>query len=211
MSRRRERRRPAEVDLVVASSKLGISGVVCLTLVAAFALPVFAQTSSPSLAAVADREKQRRAGIDQESKVYTNDDLRGGLRLTTGRATAVSEPDSAPPSEGVTSESNDPQAAPDTDAPERDEGYWRDRITSARDDMRRAELMAAALQNRVDGLWAEFTAHDDPVQRSEIGQNRNDALHELQRTEAEVDRLSQEILDIQEEARRSGIPPGLLR
>ena len=194
----------------MASSTLGVSGVLWLTLVAAFALPVYAQTSSPSLAAVADREKQRRAGLDQESKVYTNDDLRGGLRLTTGRAT-VPEPVSAPPSEGVTSESNDPQAAPDPDAPDRDEEYWRDRITSARDDMRRAELMAAALQNRADGLWAEFTARDDPVQRSEIGQNRSDALQELQRTEAEADRLRQEILDIQEEARRSGIPPGWLR
>ena len=191
--------------------KLGVSGVAWLIFVAGFALPVYTQTSSPSLAAVADREKQRRAGLDQESKVYTNDDLRGGLRLTTGRATAVPEPDSSPPSVGVTSESSDPQAAPDPDAEDRDEDYWRDRIASARDDMRRAELMAAALQNRADGLWAEFTARDDPVQRSEIGQNRNDALQELQRTEAEADRLRQEILDIQEEARRSGIPPGWLR
>ena len=191
--------------------KLGVSGVAWLIFVAGFALPVYTQTSSPSLAAVADREKQRRAGLDQESKVYTNDDLRGGLRLTTGRATAVPEPDSSPPSDGVTSESSDPQGAPDPDAEDRDEDYWRDRIASARDDMRRAELMAAALQNRADGLWAEFIARDDPVQRSEIGQNRNDALQELQRTEAEADRLRQEILDIQEEARRSGIPPGWLR
>ena len=71
--------------------------------------------------------------------------------------------------------------------------------------------MAAALQNRIDGLWAEFTARDNPLQRSEIEQNRNDAIQELQRTEAEVDRLSQEILDIHEEARRSGVPPGWLR
>lgn len=188
-----------------------MSGVAWFTLVAAFALPVFAQTSSPSLAAVADREKLRRAELDHESKVYTNDDLRGGLRLTTGRAAAVPEPDSASPSDGVTFEPDDPQAVPDSDTPVRDEAYWRDRITLARDDMTRAELMAAALQNRVDGLWAEFTAHDDPVQRREIERNRNDALQELQKTGTEVDRLTREILEIHEEARRSGVPPGWLR
>ena len=71
--------------------------------------------------------------------------------------------------------------------------------------------MAAALQNRIDGLWAEFTARDNPIQRSDIERNRNDAIRELERTEAEVDRLHQGILDIQEEARRSRVPPGWLR
>ena len=71
--------------------------------------------------------------------------------------------------------------------------------------------MAAALQNRIDGLWAEFTARDKPLQRNEIEQNRNDAIRELQQTEAEVDRLEQEIRYIQEEARRSHVPPGWLR
>ena len=71
--------------------------------------------------------------------------------------------------------------------------------------------MAAALQNRIDGLWAEFTARDNPLQRSEIEQNRNDAIRELQQTQAEVDRLDQEIRDIQEEARRSRVPPEWLR
>lgn len=75
----------------------------------------------------------------------------------------------------------------------------------------RLPLMAAALQNRIDGLWAEFTARDNPLQRIEIEQNRNDAIQELQRTEAEVGRLDQEIRNIQDEARRSRVPPGWLR
>ena len=71
--------------------------------------------------------------------------------------------------------------------------------------------MAAALQNRIDGLWAEFTARDNPIQRSQIEQSRNDAIRELERTKTEAERLDQEIRDIQEEARRSGAPPGWLR
>ena len=71
--------------------------------------------------------------------------------------------------------------------------------------------MAAALQNRVDGLWRDFTARDDPFQRAEIGQDRIEALQELEHTETDIVRLDQEIRDIQEEARRSGVPPGWLR
>lgn len=69
----------------------------------------------------------------------------------------------------------------------------------------------AALQNRVDGLWADFTARDDPLQRAQIEQNRLDAISELEYTRGEIDRCEQEIADIQEEARRAGAPAGWLR
>ena len=71
--------------------------------------------------------------------------------------------------------------------------------------------MASALQNRADGLWAQFTATDDPAQRSEVRRQRNEALAELRRTQAETERLEQEIHDAHEEARRAGVPPGWLR
>ena len=173
------------------------------------ALPVCAQT--PSLADIAEKETERRAALDERSKVYTDDDLHGGLRLTTGGITPEAETDSSPPPDEVIPPTDDTQLTPESDVSARDEEYWRDRITSAREDRRRAALVAAALQNRIDGLWAEFTARDDPLQRSELEQNRHNALQELQRTEVEVDHLDQEILDIQEEARRSGVPPGWLR
>jgi len=71
--------------------------------------------------------------------------------------------------------------------------------------------MAAALQNRADGLGAQFTAVDDPARRSVVERQRAAALEELERTRAEAERLDQHIRDIQEEARRAGAPPGWLR
>ena len=62
-----------------------VCGIVCVVLVYGFASPVCAQT--PSLADVAAKEKARRAALTETSKVYTNDDLRGGLGLTTGSMT----------------------------------------------------------------------------------------------------------------------------
>ena len=172
------------------------------------AAPVLAQ---PPLADVARQEKARRTAIheDDRAKVYTNDDLRGGPRLTT--AVTIPQPtETDPPSPTAAL----PDAAPvETLAgdPDRDEAYWRDRITAAREAKQRAELVAAALRNRVDGLWAQFTARDNPFQRATIEQDRLDALDELVNTQADVERLDQEILDIREEARRAGVPPGWLR
>ncbi len=209
---RRQTGCPARRTVLIQSmqaTRLAVRGVVCVVLVHWFVPPVCAQP--PSLADVAAMERERRATLDETSKVYTNDDLRGGLRLTTGSVPPQVDVDSRPAPDTAATPPDDPEATPEPDPPTRDEEYWRERITSARDGRRRAELMAAALQNRIDGLWAEFTARDNPLRRSEIEQNRNDAIQELQRTEAEVDRLSQEILDIHEETRRSGVPPGWLR
>ena len=49
------------------------------------AAPTLAQ---PPLAEIAREEKERRASISEKSRVYTNDDLLGGLRLTTGTSSA---------------------------------------------------------------------------------------------------------------------------
>ena len=165
-----------------------------------------------SLADIATREKARRASIGDKSKVYTNDDLRGGPRLTTG-IPPVSPPSADPSDLATALPSADDKVLdrPDNQESELGENYWRSRIMTARDGRQRAELMAAALQNRVDGLWRDFTARDDPFQRAEIGQDRIEALQELEHTQADVVRLDQEIRDIQEEARRSGVPPGWLR
>ena len=167
-----------------------------------------------SLADVAADEKARRAKIGEKSKVYTNDDLRGGPRLTTGSPPATTTSADAgdlTTALPATDDDDDVLDGPDTQDIELGEDYWRNRIMTARDERQRAELMAAALQNRVDGLWADFTARDDPFQRAEIGQDRIEALQELEHTEADVIRLDQEIRDIQEEARRAGVPPGWLR
>ncbi len=183
----------------------GPLGVLTILLMAA---PALAQ---PPLAEVAREEKERRASISEKSRVYTNDDLGGGLGLTTRRPASPAEgTDPIEPAPSAAAAGPDAPPTPETD-PQRTEEFWRQRITTAREGHRRAELLVDALQNRVDSLWADFTARDDPFQRAQIEQDRNDALAELERTRAEVDRSKQEIADIQEEARRAGVPPGWLR
>ena len=175
-----------------------------------------AHAAAQSLAEIARQEKLRRAALAEQAaaegaqpKVYTNADLRGGGRLTTSEgpgtpleaAGAAATTGAPPPAEGT----------PQTAGVPTSEDQWRNRITAVRQARDRATLLAEALQNRVDGLWTEFTALDDPAQRAVIEQNRQDALEELEQTQVELEGLTRQIADIQEEARRANVPPGWLR
>ena len=173
------------------------------------------QVAAQPLADIARQEKLRRealaakAAADNVSpKAYTNADLRGGGRLTT---TDVSRPPPPAASAAETALTSTTEDAPEPPGATLDEDQWRSRINAVRQARDRAQLMAEALQNRVDGLWADFTGRDDPAQRAVIEQNRLAAVEELDRTTAEIETLTQQIVDIQEEARRANVPPGWLR
>ena len=168
-----------------------------------------------SLVETARQEKARRAAIAPEDRapVYTNDDLRGSGGLTVGTLPSAAEPAARAGSGRAgreTAAGQDDGAEPETGGvPGEDE--WRARMTSAQEARARAELTASALQNRADGLWAQFTAMDDPARRRVVERQRSEALAELERTQAEAERLEQAIRDLHEEARRAGVPPGWLR
>lgn len=179
-------------------------------------MPTLAGAGAPaqSLVDLARQEQARRAAIApaDRSRVYTNDDLRdsGGLTIGVLPSAAVIDADAgsgrARHGIGVGRDTSEPEAG---DVPGEDE--WRARMTTAQEARARAGLTASALQNRADGLWAQFTAMDDPARRRVVERQRTEALAELERTQAEAERLQQEIRDIREEARRAGVPPGWLR
>ena len=172
--------------------------------------------AAQSLVEIAEQEKARRAAITPEARarVYTNDDLRDSGGLTIGASPPVvaqaADAGSGRAGHGIDSDGDTMGGEPAAgEVP--GENDWRARMTTAREARARAELMASALQNRADGLWAQFTAMDDPARRGVVERQRTEALAELERTRAEAGRLDQQIRDIEEEARRAGVPPGWLR
>ena len=187
-----------------------------LPLVATGLLLAAEASGQTPLVDAARRERARRAAIPPEEKarVYTNEDLRNSGGLTIGVLPgSVAAPVAPDPGGGLAATAAEDE--PDGTEPEasavRDEDYWRTRISAARDAQAQAALMAAALQNRSDGLWAQFTAIDDPVRRGAVERQRLEALAALEETRAERDRLDAEIREIEDEARRAGVPPGWLR
>ena len=84
-------------------------------------------------------------------------------------------------------------------------------MAQAREELRRNEMFAEALQTRINALTEDFVSRDDPAQRAEIGEDATEALAELERVKQEVEHGKKQIADIEEEARKAGVPPGWLR
>lgn len=172
------------------------------------------QVTAQPLAEIARMEKARLAGLAAKAagdeaplKVYTTADLNGAGRLTTGGAPAPSPAESEEPS--TTEDAADDATDEAVEAP--DEAEWRARVAAVRQSQERAELLAEALQNRVDALWVDFTARDDPAQRAVLDQDRQAAMQELADTQNQIEALTQELTDIRNEARRASVPAGWLR
>jgi hypothetical protein len=165
-----------------------------------------AAQSPPSLADVARREEARRKAVTKTSKVYTNEDLRADITATP------------PPSANAT------PAAPSTQVPEvnlpggktegepeKDQAYWSGRISAARAALERSKMFQDALQSRINALKTDFVNRDDPAQRAQLELERQRALAELERVKKEIADQTKAITDIEEEARKAGVPPGWLR
>ena len=84
-------------------------------------------------------------------------------------------------------------------------------MAEAREELRRNEVFVGALQTRVNTLNRDFANRDNPAQRRGLADDRSEAMGELTRVKGEVERAKKQIADIEEEARKSGVPPGWLR
>ena len=164
---------------------------------------------TPTLGEVAKKEAERRKTQPATGKVYTNKDLPESARKpATSPAT-----EAATPADPVAAATEEKPAEPG-DKPQgeqKDEAYWKKRMADAREELRRNEMFAEALQTRVNTLNKDFNSRDNPAQRSRIGEDRAEALKELTRVKGEVEHSKKQIEDVQEEARKAGAPAGWLR
>src|SRR5262245_48237808 len=136
-------------------------GVLAVVLVA-LAVPAGAQ----SLGELAKKEAERRKALPTAKKVYTDDDLK---KITVPGGTASAADPAAKPGDATAPAGDataDATKTADKDkAAEKDkaagEAEWRGKMTAARENLRRSEMFAEALQSRINGLTADFTARDD--------------------------------------------------
>ena len=166
-----------------------------------------------SLGSVAKDAEAKRKTTKSPAKVYTNDQLKSDPRdvptQTPGSASAAGPDAAAASQSGVNA---DEKAKQDESAKQaKDEAYWRDRIKAERDALARSEAFASALQSQINGLYAEFTACQAPPQCNEVSAKRQKSIAELDRVKKEVAQHTKGIADIQEEARKAGVPAGWVR
>jgi hypothetical protein len=176
------------------------------------AVPVCAQ----SLGDIAKKEQERRKMTPPAARTYTNDDLKKVVPFPgeakpanpTAKPGTASDPTKVedPPKPGEAKEDG-----AKTPEPAKDEKFWRGRITAVREEIARNESFRDALQTQINSLSADFAGRDDPAQRAQIADNRQKKMAELGRVTAELEKATKAIAEIEEEARRAGVPPGWIR
>ena len=185
------------------------ASVVALVAGLGLASAMAATVTALSLGDIATQEEARRKAVNIPSNVLTHDSLRSVPTPVSAPApaAAASPAASAPPGAPAAA---DAKAKPPVDR-KAEEAAWRQRIQGARDSLQRSQMFAEALQSRINGLTADFTARDDPAQLAVVANDRQKALAELDRVKNDIVQQTKAIADIQEEARRGGVPPGWLR
>jgi DNA repair exonuclease SbcCD ATPase subunit len=164
--------------------------------------------AAQSLGDVAKKEEARRKTVKASGKVYTNDELKPAPQPSSTPPPASTDQSASAPASGSTASDAAPAA---TASPKGDEASWRRRMTDARDAVQRLETFAAALQNQLNSLATDFVNRDDPVQRSGIAQKRDSVSAELERVKKDIAAKTKAISDIQNEARKAGVPAGWVR
>jgi hypothetical protein len=185
------------------------------SLIVGVAGPLHAQ----SLADLSKQEEDRRKGIKAPAKVYTNKDL--------GSVPAAPVPE--PPADVKGDQAKEPEKGKEKDAgkekgqekgqekeaakpaDQKDQAYWSGRVKALQSQLDRDESFAQALQSRINGLSTDFANRSDPAQRAVIDRDRTKALGELDRLKQAIQNDKKAVTDLQDEARRSGVPPGWLR
>jgi hypothetical protein len=185
-----------------------------IALLVVFSCAFAGAAQGQSLAEVARQEEVRRKAVKDSGKVYTNTDLRPDITKTPAAAAAATADGKAPPDAGKADADGKAAGQGDkakTDEPVKDQAYWSRRIGDARAALERSRIFADALQSRLNALTADFVNRDDPAQRAQIELERKRATSELERVTKEIAEGTKAIADIEEEARKAGVPPGWLR
>jgi hypothetical protein len=184
-------------------------------LIAAALLALAVPVSAQSLGEIAKREAERRKTLPTAVKTYTNEDLKKLPPMAGDTSRPAEQPakagDPAKPADAAVKPTEvKPDAALPPEAA-KDEKYWRGRLTAVKEDIRRNETFRDALQVQINALAADFSSRDDPAARAKIADDRQKKLTELTRVTADIEKATKLITEIEDEARKAGVPPGWLR
>jgi hypothetical protein len=190
------------------------------TVATAAILLLAATVQAQSLAELARKEEERRKNIAEAAKVYTNKDLNAAPAPSTPPPAATPAKPAADAAKDADKEKDTKDAKDAKDATEKDangkdivkdKAYWAGRLKVLQDQLNQNQTYVEAIQTRVNALTTDFVNRDDPAQRAVIERDRQKAVAELARLKQAIVDGKKAIANLEEEARRAGVPPGWLR
>jgi hypothetical protein len=171
-----------------------------------FALNCFGQ----SVADIARQERERQKVAKSRVTIIAG-------RAVSGTLTQASTP-AAPAANSSSSTAPAPAIAPAVKPVEprdkngHDEKYWRDTFQKARADARRADDAVTLLDLRLKDLNVQYLRQGDVYNRENlIGSEINSAQKELEDARKQADQAKQRLVDLEDELRKAGGPPGWAR
>jgi hypothetical protein len=176
--------------------------------------PAAAAAQTPALADVAKKEQDRRKSTPGPKKVYTSKDLPKPTTPPPAPPAAQAPGAAAPSTPAGTGDAAAGQSADAATQPGeevKDEQWWRQQMAALRDELTRNEMFLEALQTRINSLGTDYVARDDPAQRARVAEERQRSLAMMDRVKTDIDKANKAIADLEEEARKAGVPPGWLR
>ncbi len=189
---------------------MGLAAFFVSTPVQAGAASAAAQSAPPSLAELARKEAERRKTTKEAKRVITAKDLPESARKPASTP-ATADGDGATPA-ATASTGQKPAAGGDAaPADEKGEAAWRGRITQAREALRRNEVFLEAMQTRVNSLFIDSQNRPNAVQQAKLRDDAAKAAVEMARVKVDLEGSKKQVADIEEEARKAGVPPGWLR
>jgi len=181
----------------------------CQTPAVVLVLLTWLSSPATTLGEVARREALRRQLLAPAGRVYTNDDLPAFAVADRPQAAAAAPQDPEKPPAGKPAETAPPASA-EADA-SHDEAWWHDRITTARKAVTTHQLLADALQSRINGLTADWTNRDDPAQKAQLFEQRQLAIAELDRMKKAIEADHKAVEAVLDDAKKQGVPAGWIR
>ena len=173
-----------------------------------------AQAQAQSLAELARKEEERRKNVPETGKVYTNKDL----NAAPGPSAPAPAGSSAAPAADAAKDAGKEKDVKDVKEKDvngkeivKDKAYWAGRLKTLQDQVEQSQTYAEAIQTRINALSTDFVNRDDPAQRTVIERDRQKAVAELTRLKQAIVDGKKGIANLEEEARRAGVPPGWLR
>ena len=179
--------------------------------------PTGGAPESGSLPGAARKTQEDKTAFPQSPSrgvVITNESLRKGAPTPTGTSiTITGSAKTKPKAKGQPTPTPGPVLIPEyRDASGRTEADWQKRATIARERIERADTGLSAARENVKRLENDFYAWSDGNYRERVIRPAWDqAKGKLRHLETEAEASRTGLAELEEEARKSGTPPGWLR